>query len=306
MDQSTSTTATIQLEPTDALVQVIRSIREHGPHAQSSYPATSTWASVLRRCADLMAPYDATIDLMHPKTPARRARMQALARETSLCVESRESLTGGDQFPGLRLRNTGEMDNGPPPTMASPAYRQKLKESLRTIQKPFLDPYLDTLPLRVESQKLATLSGLLTFSAIDRQDDDQFATIKSTEMLVDTGAQISLITDDILPQPFRDYLTDSIHDAYRSADGISVQVDASFSFTDRKIHMACVFQVVPRSRIPNHRVGIILGQNSCLDHMVYTLTPRLFIRAALGEDEIWGDMAIHQYVDPGGNIVHLS
>lgn len=302
MDESTSSTASIQLEPNDALVQVARSIKESGPHAKSSYPATSTWAGVLRRCADVMAPYDATIDLMHPKTPARRARIQALAKTTSLCAPS---ITEEDHFPGLRLINAGEINNLPPPTRASSAYRQKLKENLSTIPKPFLDPYLKTVTLRLESKKLATLCGLLTFSAIDGLEGEQCATVKSTEMLVDTEAQISLVTEDILPENFRTYLTSSIHDSYRSKDGTSVQVDARFSFADRQIDMACVFHVVPRSRIPNNRVGVILGQNSCLDHMVYTLKPRLFIQS-VEEEDFWGDMTIHQYVDPFGEIVDFS
>lgn len=36
-------------------------------------------------------------------------------------------------------------------------------------------------------------------------------------------------------------------------------------------------------------IGIIPGQHSCLDHMVYTLKPRFFI-PSVSEGDIWGDM----------------
>ena len=300
---SSPSTMTIQLEPKDALSQVLRSIKDQAPHAECSYPITSTWTSVLRRSADFLAPSDSVIELMPPKTPAHRARIRALAQEINPDSSSKHA---GDQFPGLRLRNAGNIDNLPPPLRASAAYRQKLKENLHTLEKPLLDPHVKTITLRIESQKLATICGLLELSAIDGADHDPRAMISSTQMLIDTGAQVSLITDDILSRSFRDYLMDPIHDPYRSEDGTKVQVDATFSFADRQINMACIFQVVSRTRIPNERVGIILGQHSCLDHMVFTMKPRLFIPSISEDDTVWGDMKIHQYINHIGQAVDMS
>lgn len=293
---------TIQLEPKDALLQVLKSVKEHAPHTKSKFNVSSTWTGVLRQCADYVAPYDASIELFHPKTPAHRARLQALAKEFDA---SSSSSSQDDVFPGLRIRNAGDLNSIPAPVRASSSYRQQLKENIRTLEKPVLDPYIKTVPLFIESKKLATLCGLLNLSAIDGTDQDLSALIRSSEMLVDTGAQVSLITDDLLPLSFRDYLLDPIHDPYRSEDGTMVQVDVRFSFADQQINMACIFHVVSRTRIPNKRIGVILGQHSCLDHMVYTLTPRLFI-PSISEDDIWGDLTVHRYIDSTGQAVDLS
>lgn len=68
-----------------------------------------------------------------------------------------------------------------------------------------------------------------------------------------------------------------IHDNYRSADGTSLQVSATFSFADRTIHMSCIFRVVSRAQVPNQRIGIILGQHTLIDHMIYTAISRSFL-----------------------------
>lgn len=70
--------------------------------------------------------------------------------------------------------------------------------------------------------------------------------------------------------------------------------------------MACIFHVVSRIRIPNQRVGIILRQHSCLDHMVFTMKPRLFVPSISEYETLWGDMNIHQYIDYIGQTVDIS
>jgi hypothetical protein len=127
-------------------------------------------------------------------------------------------------------------------------------------------------------------------------------------MLFDTGAHGCIITEDILPQSFRDYLKyDPIHGEYRSADGTTVHVDAAFSFADNAVLMGCVFRVVPRSRVPNQRVGIILVQNTFIDYLVYKAIPRRILSEEDGaiSEEVWGDILIHQYINVKGEIVKL-
>ena len=61
--------------------------------------------------------------------------------------------------------------------------------------------------------------------------------------------------------------------------------------------LSCVCVVVPRSAVPNGRVGIILGQNMGINRLVYKSVPRAVL-SARGEsvpETIWGDILIEEY-----------
>lgn len=102
-----------------------------------------------------------------------------------------------------------------------------------------------------------------------------------------------------MPDTFKDYLTQPENECYSSEDGTRVQIDALVAFSNNVLVISCVCVVVPRSAVPNSRVGILLGQNMCINRLVYKSIPRLIL-SARGEkvpDTIWGDILIEDYVD---------
>jgi hypothetical protein len=57
--------------------------------------------------------------------------------------------------------------------------------------------------------------------------------------------------------------------------------------------------VVPKSVMPNEHIGILFGQQQCIDRISYHSSPRRILEAK-GEDineEMWGDIVIDGYVD---------
>jgi hypothetical protein len=183
------------------------------------------------------------------------------------------------------------------------------KENIKSFTSSIKDPYVETTRLYKESKKLAVLAGHLSLNAVDGGAGDLSYALTSSEMLFDTGAQSCIVTEDSLSEEFRNFLKhDPIHNDYRSPNGTVVQADAVLSFADRAISMSCIFRVVPRSSVPNQRIGIILGQNGFIDQLMYTAVPRCFL-AEGGEDvpqEVWGDIIVHQYVNPEWEVVKLG
>lgn len=82
---------------------------------------------------------------------------------------------------------------------------------------------MEVIRTNLELTKLAALPGILQLTAIDDNNGGLAFSVQIRQMLLDTGAHISIITDDMLDDEFRHYLIDPIHDEYRSLDGTTVQ-----------------------------------------------------------------------------------
>jgi hypothetical protein len=78
-----------------------------------------------------------------------------------------------------------------------------------------------------------------------------------------------------------------------------VQADGCINLTNSDLDFICVFTVVPPSKVPNSRSGVILGQKGFLDHMMRMEIPSTILKARgeeLEEDE-WGDINIMEWKD---------
>lgn len=306
----TESSSTVELLPGDVLKQISGSIDGNGKlkNVKLVLPKWNTWVGAMKQCIDAISTsgQDGIIALSPPKTAARSARLRNNAKQ--LMTFDLPGATA-ESFPGLKVRNIGDPNLVPRPIRASAASRAKLKENIRSFTSVIKDPYVETSRLLTESKKLAVLAGHLSLNAVDGGPGDLSCAITSDEMLFDTGAQSCIVTEDFLNDEFRNFLKhDPIHEEYRSASGTVVQVDAVLSFADRQISMSCIFRVVPRASVPNQRVGIILGQFGFIDQLMYTAVPR-FILAEGGEDvddEVWGDLIVHRYVNAEWNIVDLG
>lgn len=94
------------------------------------------------------------------------------------------------------------------------------------------------------------------------------------EMIWDRGAHSTIISDGMLSDAFRQYLTLPAHDLYNSDTGVKVQMDGEIRFSNTIVQIDCNCLVVPTSEIPNQRVGVLLGQRGAIDRIIYTSAPR--------------------------------
>lgn len=147
------------------------------------------------------------------------------------------------------------------------------------------------------------ISGTLRLRGIDAEKPyAAVAQIKldRTDMMWDTGSYNCIITRDILPPDFAEYLDTPENDPYRDETGAVVQVDGYVALTNTGFKFQeVIFRVVPPSMVPNSRSGVILGQRGFIDRIVYTATPRAILQSRgeeIGDDE-WGVITISEYVD---------
>jgi hypothetical protein len=192
------------------------------------------------------------------------------------------------------------------PKPASKETLQRLKENMMPFDD-FRDPYPVVLTAAITERALPIVKANLILRGIDSIYSHGAEELNSVEMLWDTGAHQTIITEDLLSEPFRQYLQDPSHDPYRSGDKLRVQLDAIIGLSNTPIKITAIALVVPNSVVPNQRVGVILVQKHCIDCMSYRSIPRRILKAK-GEDvddEIWGDLVVDEFVNEDGDVVSL-
>ena len=146
----------------------------------------------------------------------------------------------------------------------------------------------------LDDQKLATIPGQITLSAIDGGVTDPSVQISNENCLWDTGAQYCSISADLIKMINPTFLGLENHESYRMQSNFGVQVDAVFSLSNKILEISTIFLVLPPSDIPNGRTGIILGQHGFLDRMMVETIPRsiLLKRGQEIEETVWGEIRI--------------
>lgn len=142
---------------------------------------------------------------------------------------------------------------------------------------------------------------------IDGTQDDPTFTLQDIRMIWDTGAHRTMISDELLSDNFRQYLTHDIHSPYRSADGLVVQLEVGIAFTNCPVTIEAVAKVVAKEKMPNRHVGVLFGEGLCIDRLNVRNIPREILLAK-GEDieeGFWGDIVIDEYVNDAGEITRL-
>jgi hypothetical protein len=66
-------------------------------------------------------------------------------------------------------------------------------------------------------------------------------------------------------------------------------MDAMIVLSNCTMEMHALVMVVPKSMLPNERVGILFGQKECIDRLVYESIPRsiLSARGENPENDVW-------------------
>jgi hypothetical protein len=183
-----------------------------------------------------------------------------------------------------------------PPPSPSPERRRKLRDLAREFSfSEWRDPYILPLRMGIFENYLPATVGSAHLVAFDAEPDDKTAavTISHTSMIWDTAAHMTIISEDLIPPSFRDYINDAdYHELYGSADGLSVQISLGIQFSNTQYYLEGIAVVRPQHTLPNNFSGIILGQHSLLDQIEYHVAPRkvLEARGIPVESDVWGDV----------------
>ena len=163
----------------------------------------------------------------------------------------------------------------------------------------FYHPYAFTLHASITEKTLPVVKGRVELKWIDHMKGDPTQVLEQVDMIWDTGARQTIITEELLSESFRQFLKDSRHDTYRLDNGLHLQMDLVIGLSNVPIDINAIVMVVPKSVMPNERIGILFGQLQCIDRISYHSSPRCILQAK-GEDiseEMWGDIVIDGYVD---------
>ncbi|KAJ5246023.1 hypothetical protein N7468_001006 [Penicillium chermesinum] len=172
-------------------------------------------------------------------------------------------------------------------------------------QESFSEPLIHLIA-GLTNPYIPTVRGTLSLQGIDGNVGETTCKINA-QMIFDTGAGYTTVAEELLPESFRRYLQDPIHDPYRSADGVICQVEAQIALSNRSAVSTSIASITPASRMPNGFVGVLFGQNTCINRLNIQLTPRSVL-IAKGEDisdSFWGDITISEYVDVTGVMIPL-
>ena len=294
---------TITLVPSECLRQVAMFMNGKDTEKPVTVPAVTTWKTVLRATDSALGELDESMTLTVPRTEAQQHRLRQMVLENVAAWDS-DSSSSKQTSPGRMIRTKYNISSLPMPKPASKETLQRLKENMIPFED-FRDPYPVVLTAAITERTLPVVKANLSRRGIDSTYSGGAEDLESIEMLWDTGAQQTIITEDLLSASFRQYLQDASHYAYRSGYKIRVQLDAFIALSNTPIKITAIALVVPNSIVPNQRVGVIFGQKHCIDCMSYRSIPRRILKAK-GEnvdDEIRGDLLVDDYLDEDGDVV---
>ena len=262
-----------------------------------SLPTHTTWSSAIQAVQEALGNVDEDFLLM----PQRVGNHQAI-REIRLQAVSALNVSGLPIWTNVDLSVVEH----------HPAHNETTREHLRKIAKEsaadigFLDLYVSLWP-KLQDKCLPIIWGNLGLQVLDGNPSDPICKLKEVEMIFDTGAHRSIIAEELLPIVFQNHLKDLVHDPYQLNNCLSVQLDAGIALMNCPVVIEAVAFIMPRSRMPNKLLGILLGQLTCIDRLSLQMTPRriLLARNQNIPEEFWGDIVLDQYLDSQDEVVSL-
>lgn len=293
----------ITLHPGEIFRQLGRSMNQLHNNLSITIPTHTSWRSAIRAVEESMGDIDELIVITPPgaDSHSRRLRQYALRQvgELDSILETHAS--------GLPIRTTVDLQSVGSPPRASENAQTRIREAARDLTEEQLRQPYATLRAGIVENCLALVTANVTIQGLDVLVTDPTCRFDVVNMIWDTGAHYTLISEDILPPEFREYLKDSVHDPYRSESGLRLQIEGNIVFTNCFIPIAAVALVVPTATIPNQRAGTLFGQTHCIDRLIHRSIPRCLLQAK-GEnvaDNTWGDFIIEEYLDTDDRIVTL-
>jgi hypothetical protein len=284
---------TITHQPSELLHQVAMAMNWRHPEISVSVPMITTWKTVLHAIDSALGEVDGPIWVHHKRSKSRQQKLRQMALQN---VKDWSSSTSTS--PGLPIRTQYDIESLPFPKPASEEKRKRLKEEAMSNPLDY-EPYAITLHASITEKTLPVVKGRVELRGVDCDNDDPIELLEQVDVIWDTGAHQTIITEDLLSESFRQFLKDSQHDTYRTSDGLRVQMDGIIGLSNLPVPIAAIVLVVPKSVMPNEHIGILFGQKSCINSISYRSIPRRILLAR-GEDigeELWGDIVIDEYVD---------
>jgi hypothetical protein len=295
--------------PSTVLHQLSRSMagRYDGPSVQ--LPMSCTWKTALQATNESLGDIDQPFimlskEMQKPSQKVRQSAARDAARDATAASSSTSSLSS--PYSPLRIRTNIDTADIPVPKRSKPL-PEKWKENARQWRE-FKDPYPVTTRTGLAERALPIVTGNVLINGIDDEDGKESAELADVDLLWDTGAHKTIITLELLPESFHAYLSNPIHDPYRSADCTQVQVDAIIILSNCSFTVRASAWVVPKAKIPNLRVGILFGERECIDRLHYESIPAAILRAdgENVEEDVWGDIVLKRYLNEDDDVVLIT
>jgi hypothetical protein len=283
--------------PSELLHQVASDMSFRHPEISVTVPGVTSWKTVLHAVDSALGEVDGRIMILDKRSESQQQRHQQIFRQIAL-QNVKDWSSSVNTSPGLPIRTQYDTKSLPFPKPASEEAQKRLKEHAKLDHHSY-DPYVLTLHAKITEKTLPIVKGQVLLKGVDHINGDQTQLLEHVDMIWDTGAHRTIITEDLLSESFRQFLKDSRHDAYRLDNGLRVQMDSVIGFSNVPIRITAIILVVPKSVMPDERIGILFGQLQCIDRISYHSSPRCILQAK-GEDiseEMWGDIVIDGYVD---------
>jgi hypothetical protein len=225
-------------------------------------------------------------------------------RELAIVNPSWEQAYPGRTLYGQEIRTTITLSDMDAPLPRTQEMRERIREMAEKARdEGFREPYV-VLRAEVSERLIPSIYANISLRAIDGDDEDPVQVLNNTAMVFDTGAHRTIITEELLPRPFREWLQDPIHDPYRDQHGVTVQLDTEMAFTNCALPLSMSVLIVPQARMPNSLVGVLFGQSGGIDRLSLQMRPRHILQAK-GEqvpENVWGDIILDEYVDLYGAV----
>ena len=283
-----------------AIVKVGEDVIRTGTLDDIQIPSKTMWTVILDTASESLRSIDQSFDLgSQPRAKPNRALRQIALSRVNLPSSSKDD----GHAPGLPIRIWENVRAPKVPPKSENVAPTKLRKFAQILgNQP--QPYIQTIHAQITERTLPIVPAGVRLTGIDGNYDDPHQVFNSIEILWDTGAHSCIVVDEMLSAEFRHYLKSPIHDPYRCDSGVRVQVDANISFSNTLLKISCICLVVPRSVVPNGRVGMILGQSGAIDRIIYKSVPKanLVARGEQLPETLWGDLCIEEYVDLDGEI----
>ncbi|OAX79273.1 hypothetical protein ACJ72_06409 [Emergomyces africanus] len=275
----------IRLNCGEVLRQVGVAINQHKPDNLVELPQIVSWSEGIQKATAAIQGTQGDVFLAKPLNRRQKELWRQMALDN--VQVDKEAPQPSEEKPGLRIRTSYDMSTAPYPRMPSKEVRKKLKEEfLREDQQ---SPSNRTAPYH-----------------INVRSDDEFEyseLLPEANMIWDTGAPRTIISADLLSEPFRRRLENEENDIYRSESGTAVQMTVVVALSNTTVNIEAVALVCPRNLMPNGYNGILFGQSQCIDSLVYSSYPRKALLHS-GEDvaeDVWGDLSLSSYFDVFGD-----
>ncbi len=216
-------------------------------------------------------------------------------KSSSLAMERDRPQTQENVAP-IRANRTEHL---PPLSRPSPAILRDLRQMARETNYPGAEPFAD-LHVGMLHGLLPTIRGSMLLIGIDSVEEDPVAKIEDIEMLWDTGSPITYVSDDLVSPAFKVLLAAEKNMVANrwGARGTKSIADGWLRFSNCQAEFNGLVVVCPRSEMPNNHSGVVLGQRTLLERMMFTIKPKAILKAQ-GQDIAeghWGDICLKTYL----------